>query len=164
MFAYCNNNPVMGCDPCGTCIHNWKFYNCEKCDAFWDGVGDWFVDAYETITSVNQQQALLQTQITMQQNKMVANGAKTMWDAYQRSYELEQESIMLQAQMNIDMFDSPEDIERSIDVIEATLGFSTATYEVGLIIVSPTPVSVKAVAIAVVGVIWGVRGIYRACQ
>ena len=164
MFAYCNNNPVMGCDPCGTCIHNWKFYNCEKCDAFWDGVGDWFVDAYETITSVNQQQALLQTQITMQQNKMVANGAKTMWDAYQRSYELEQESIMLQAQMNIDMFDSPEDIERSIDVIEATLGFSTATYEVGLIIVSPTPVSVKAVAIAVVGVIWGARGIYRACQ
>ena len=53
MFAYCNNNPVMGCDPCGTCVHNWKFYNCEKCDAFWNGVGGWFVDAYDTITSVN---------------------------------------------------------------------------------------------------------------
>ena len=95
---------------------------------------------------------------------MIADAAENMWNAYQRSYELEQESIMRQAQMNIDMFDSSEDIEHSIDVIEATLGFSTATYEVGLIIVSPTPVPVKAVVIAVVGVIWGVRGIYRACQ
>ena len=32
MFAYCNNNPVNGADPCGTCFHRWDFWNdCEKC-------------------------------------------------------------------------------------------------------------------------------------
>ena len=34
MFAYCANNPTNGCDPCGTCIHRWDFWNnCEKCRA-----------------------------------------------------------------------------------------------------------------------------------
>ena len=89
MFAYCNNNPIMGCDPCGTCIHNWKFYDCEKCAAFWSGVGEWFVDTYDTITSVHQQQAQLQTQITMQQNEMIADAAGTVWDAYVHSNELQ---------------------------------------------------------------------------
>ena len=32
MFAYCNNSPVNGCDPCGTCFHRWDFWNdCEEC-------------------------------------------------------------------------------------------------------------------------------------
>ena len=32
MFAYCLNNPVNGCDPCGTCFHRLDFWNdCEKC-------------------------------------------------------------------------------------------------------------------------------------
>ena len=32
IFAYCNNNPIMGCDPCGTCFHRWDFWNdCEDC-------------------------------------------------------------------------------------------------------------------------------------
>ena len=32
MFAYCLNNPVNGCDPCGTCFHRWDFWNdCEEC-------------------------------------------------------------------------------------------------------------------------------------
>ncbi|MBR3895162.1 MAG: RHS repeat-associated core domain-containing protein [Clostridia bacterium] len=32
LFAYCNNNPVNGCDPCGTCFHRWDFWNdCESC-------------------------------------------------------------------------------------------------------------------------------------
>ena len=32
MFAYCGNNPVNGCDPCGTCFHRWDFWNdCESC-------------------------------------------------------------------------------------------------------------------------------------
>ena len=32
MFAYCGNNPLNGCDPCGTCFHRWDFWNdCEKC-------------------------------------------------------------------------------------------------------------------------------------
>jgi hypothetical protein len=32
MFAYCLNNPVNGSDPCGTCFHQWKFWEaCENC-------------------------------------------------------------------------------------------------------------------------------------
>ena len=32
MFAYCENTPINGCDPCGTCIHRWDFWNdCQKC-------------------------------------------------------------------------------------------------------------------------------------
>ena len=32
MFAYCNNNPILGYDPCGTCFHRWDFWNdCEEC-------------------------------------------------------------------------------------------------------------------------------------
>jgi len=33
MFAYCNNNPANGCDPCGTCRHRWDFWNdCPTCE------------------------------------------------------------------------------------------------------------------------------------
>ena len=32
MFAYCLNDPVNGCDPCGSCFHRWDFWNdCEDC-------------------------------------------------------------------------------------------------------------------------------------
>ncbi len=100
MFAYCNNNPVMGCDPCGTCIHNWKFYDCEKCAAFWNGVGQWCVDAYNTINSVYQHQTQLQTQVAMQQNKMIADAAEATWDAYMWSYNQQQEAQLQQATAN----------------------------------------------------------------
>lgn len=163
MFAYCNNNPVNGCDPCGTCFHNWKFYNCEKCAMFWDGVGKWCVDTYDMLNSIHQQQAQLQTQITMQQNKIIADAAKEIWNAYQKGYKLEQEAITFQAKSNIDMFDSPEDIERSIDAIEATVGFSVAAYELAVIATAATP-PVGAVAIAVLGVVWSIRSICRAIQ
>ena len=44
MFAYCSNNPVMGCDPCGTCFHRWDFWNnCEKCGG--KTIGDIVVDS-----------------------------------------------------------------------------------------------------------------------
>ena len=36
MFAYCGNNPVNCCDPCGTCIHYWYLLglvDCESCKA-----------------------------------------------------------------------------------------------------------------------------------
>ena len=39
MFAYCNNTPVNGSDPCGTCHHSmvrWK--KCDRCQA----IEDWF--------------------------------------------------------------------------------------------------------------------------
>ena len=90
-------------------------------------------------------------------------GAIWLWDAYQRGYALEQETMMLQAKTNLDMFDSPEDIERSIDLIEATVGFSMAAYEVATIVTVTHPPA-GAVIWAMVGLVWGGRAIYRALQ
>ena len=50
MYAYSLNNPVNGCDPCGTCFHNWKSYNCEKCTAFWNGVASSIQGAWNDFT------------------------------------------------------------------------------------------------------------------
>ena len=144
----------MGCDPCGTCIHNWKFYNCEKCDAFWNGVGDWFVDAYDTITSVNQQQAQLQTQITMQQNQMIADAAEATWDAYMQSYNMQQEAQLLEAQMMLAV--SPRIIKAGFEAgVEAVIFESSF---LGLSYISnnynkpsPDPVDPKATA-TVIGI------------
>ena len=44
MFAYCVNNPVNGCDPCGTCFHNFSWENCPKCEAFWKSVEEGWND------------------------------------------------------------------------------------------------------------------------
>ena len=55
MFAYCLNNPVNGCDPCGTCFHRLDFWNdCEKCGGKtigdkWDELTTWCKDTYTAI-------------------------------------------------------------------------------------------------------------------
>ena len=123
MFAYCMNNPVMGCDPCGTCIHNWKFYDCEKCAAFWNGVGQWFVDTYNTINSVYQHQTQLQTQVAMQQNKMIADAAEATWDAYMRGYNIQQEAQMMDAQLKADVVSSACNIIIETDAVD--MGMNT---------------------------------------
>ena len=33
MYGYCNNNPVLYCDPCGNCIHFWFLLGLVDCDA-----------------------------------------------------------------------------------------------------------------------------------
>ncbi len=98
MFIYCLSNPVNGCDPCGTCFHRWDFWNdCEECGG--KTFGEKVQEAFTTIKECNEQQALIQTQITMEQNKMIADAAKATWAAYMRSYNLHQESQRMEAQM-----------------------------------------------------------------
>jgi RHS repeat-associated protein len=99
MFAYCLNNPVNSCDPCGTCFHNLKFYDCEKCAAFWNGVGQSCVDTYNRIDSVYQQQMQLETQIIMQQNEIIADTAGAIVDAYVSSVQVQQEMQIREAEM-----------------------------------------------------------------
>ena len=156
IFAYCRNNPVNYFDKGG-----------DRADSFFGWIGEELGKLiYECITGEDhpsRQTEVYENQIIMTQNKMVADTAKTMWDAYQRGYALEQEAILLQAKSNIDMFDSPEDIERSIDIIEATAGFSIAAYETAKIVSVANP-PVGAVFWAIAGIVWGGRAIYRACQ
>ena len=156
MFAYCLNNPVNYSDKSGDLADSYSGW-------LGDLAGELF---YEWITGnehPNHQARELENEITRQQNKMIADVAEKVWDAYQTGYALEQENIMLQAKLTIDMFDSPEDIERSIDIIEATVGFSIAIYEVATIVTVANPPA-GAVVWAVVGVIWGGRAICRALQ
>ena len=52
MFAYCNNNPVNGCDPCGTCFHRWDFWNdCENCGG--ETIKDKLIDYYDNGLTLN---------------------------------------------------------------------------------------------------------------
>ena len=172
MFAYCNNNPVMGCDPCGTCIHNWKFYDCEKCAAFWSGVSEWILDACNTITSVNQQQSLLQTQVTTQQNKMIADAAEATWDAYMWSYNMQQETQQKEAQIMVDVavqvnnyLGTHEDLAQGLSgtgkVVKGVVGIGSG---VGLLIAPiPTPVDdlvgIRKITFGVYNVCYGIAEI-----
>ena len=55
MFAYCNNNPVIGCDPLGTCFHRLDFWNdCSNCggETFgdkWNSFTNWCDDTYNDV-------------------------------------------------------------------------------------------------------------------
>ena len=52
MFAYCLNNPVNGCDPCGTCFHRWDFWNdCEECGG--QTIKEKLIDYYENGLTLN---------------------------------------------------------------------------------------------------------------
>ncbi|MBQ5865475.1 MAG: hypothetical protein IIW56_02205 [Oscillospiraceae bacterium] len=52
MFAYCLNNPVNGCDPCGTCFHRWDFLNdCENCGG--QTIKDKLIDYYDNGLTLN---------------------------------------------------------------------------------------------------------------
>ena len=162
MFAYCGNNPVNGCDPCGTCFHRWDFWNdCDDCGGrtLGEKFGEYAADLYDSHEKQNE----WHRKVDEANFNAMRDSAAAIWDAYQKSYALEQEYIMHQAEMNIDMFDSPADIERSIDIIEGTVGASVAIYNLAIISTAANPPA-GAVIGAVVGVVWAGRALYRALQ
>jgi hypothetical protein len=61
------------------------------------------------------------------------------------------------------MFDSAEDIERSLDVIGSTVGLSTAAYSFVVIVGSSNP-SLWPVVGATVGLLWAGRAVYKSLQ
>ena len=174
MFAYCGNNPVNNADPSGNAFINvdWDFDGLPNSLFIDVGAGAGYAMAgvanssgmAEDVTYAAKKAGKAMGGMAKKVGGWIATGAEFLWDAYMRGYNLQQNAQMQEAQMMIDMFDSPEDVERSIDIISATTGLSVSVYEVAVIIVSPTPVTVKAVAIAVVGAIWGIRELCRALQ
>ena len=140
MFAYCLNNPVNGCDPCGTCFHRWDVWNdCEECggktigdkwDVFsasvsnaWDATIEWCADAYNTYNYAYQQQVEMQAQITRTQTKMIASAAETAWDAYMRGYDVQQTTQREETQMVMNLFSTPETSAKTLGVVGAELVF-----------------------------------------
>ena len=96
-FAYCLNNPVNGCDPCGTCFHRWDFWNdCEKCGGktFGEKLGEYAADVYDMYMMQNE----WQRQVDETNFDSMRDSATAMWDAYEYSIEYE-----AQKQYNQDM-------------------------------------------------------------
>ena len=52
MFAYCNNNPANYSDPCGTCLHNLSFTDCNKCKAIREEVKQMWDDCTTFVSSI----------------------------------------------------------------------------------------------------------------
>ncbi len=84
MFAYCLNNPVNGCDPCGSCFHRWDFWNdCAKCGGktigdHWNDFTSWCNSAYNYVTNADPQTAkknLEKDHFTFYRGSMVFTGS-----------------------------------------------------------------------------------------
>ena len=88
MFAYCNNNPVNGCDPCGTCFHRLDFWNdCEKCGGrtIRDKANDAIAFCEEMFISASKayyDQALIEAQIAQQQIQIIGDSTRYVFDSY----------------------------------------------------------------------------------
>lgn len=148
MFAYCLNNPVNGCDPCGTCFHNWKFYNCEECDAFWNGVGEWCVDTYNRIYSIRQQEVQLQTQITIQQNEIIADAAESVWDFYMDELERQRDAQLNNSMALIEGIEYlTSDFDNDLGLATAIASMHTVSYGIATIVLTANPVSATAGAV-----------------
>lgn len=132
MFAYCENNTVMGYDPCGTCLHQWKFWNdCEKCGGrtFSQKVADYI----NRINAINQQTAQLENEIIAQQNSAIQESAEALWDAYKLSNQLESTQQQQQSRMVsdfvVDRFSTPEKAANTFNACSWVLGAAAAIYK-----------------------------------
>ena len=156
MFAYCLNNPVMYIDPTGAIPFEEGFFDEEFQEA-----AKWLYEFLTGREHPDRQAQRKNEEIIEKQNEATLQFFSYLWDAYKRSYELEQEAARRQAQLNLEMFDSPEDIEQSFDIIGATVGFSTVAYNIGISILAANP-SICAIAGATLALAWSVREIIRA--
>ena len=168
VFAYCGNNPVNGYDPCGTCIHNWRLYDCEECAAFGNGVGEWFVDKYNRITNVHQQQTQLEVQIIMEQNEIVADATqavfvdvpKAMWNAYVHSNELAMEAqyrndMATKHAIESEIASWRDDPARAGDFVFMVGGNITAYIGYAALAATPGVGPALSVAFGIASAIWG---------
>ena len=168
MFAYCLNNPVNGCDPCGTCFHRWDFWNdCEKCGGKTlgnkvDDAIEWCVDKGNTINYVYQQQAEAQMQLTMLQNELITDAAGILWDAHMHSIEMEMQAQYGQdiaiIKASVYLADNPP---VAIDVATGAVGTALSYVGYATAAAGVTIPVVGQVAIGVVGVACGIWGMYR---
>ena len=167
MFAYCLNNPVVLADSSGTAAHIGFSADGQIHDAPWrigsPGGGCWPQDIHYSRQNYSSASEKFYTVMALRfVRNNITDFGHNLQDAYTKSYMMYHEAKILEAQLMIDMFDTPEDIERSIDIIESTLGFEIAVYEVAVICV--TNPTAGAVLLAAGGAIWGIRALYRACM
>ena len=108
MFAYCLNNPVNGCDPCGTCFHRLDFWNdCEKCggktlgeklNTFATEIYDYGIDVYDAHMMQNE----WQRQVDQNSFRAMRDSTVAVCDAYIQGYNRQQELQLAETQMTLE--------------------------------------------------------------
>jgi len=156
MFAYCNNNPVMRCDPCGTCFHRWDFWNdCEDCGG--QTIGSKMLDYFNRINSIQQQQMELNNRITTEQIQIVQDSAQYMWDAYVHSNEL-QVQTQYQQHMEVKVFfeDTFSSVARGGDFVVMVISTGSTYAAYAAVVAAPGAVAVLELAIGVGTTVWSI--------
>ena len=158
LFAYCNNNPVNGCDPCGTCFHRWDFWNdCDKCG------GETFKEKWNNFTnrisSVYSAQQETDRRIHETQIQIIRETTRKGFEVYSHGVELETEAQIQKHKTVIKVGEYFADNPLiAIDAATATIGVSTTL--ICLVGVTSIPVAGQ-VALGTVGLVCGAWGVYR---
>ena len=72
LFAYCGNNAPNACDPCGTCLHRWDFWNdCDSCGGRkindkWNDFSNWCTNTYGEIKNFVTNDDIITTKLNLQ--------------------------------------------------------------------------------------------------
>ena len=140
MFAYCCNNPVNGCDPCGTCFHRWDFWNdCDKCGG--KNLGTKIGDAVSAVGSavvsvrkavgnavVTTGKAIGSAAITV--GKTLGNVAMSAWNWTESAAQIAWEGVKAAGKavgnFVVDRFSTPEKASNTLSVIGFTLDVAAA--------------------------------------
>ena len=64
-----------------------------------------------------------EVQVIQEQNEIIADATKTMWDAYQSGYAIQRENHRRETQMMVDLFATPETTAKTLNVVGAELAF-----------------------------------------
>ena len=95
MFAYCNNNPVIFCDPCGYCIHRWDFWNdCNRCGA--KSIVDKLKNCISQITNYYNLQTEIESDIAIAQLQITTGYINNAKEVYSQQTEVQNKLKMIQ--------------------------------------------------------------------
>jgi len=175
MFAYCNNTPATGCDPCGTCFHRIDFWNdCEECGG--KTYADKASEYTEKLISAYEELSRIQNDISTAKLERAKKVHVALVDNYLHSLEIENHVRTQQAQMVTDFvydrFSTIEKTNNTLDIMSGTLtvaaGYAGGVCA-GLAIPTlgmsvPTAGAVAMVCGISAGVIQLVKGILNACR
>ena len=142
MFAYCLNNPVRYVDKTGNTAD-------DPAGMAGQAIAEWLYELITGQSHPNHQTRALEAQVAAEQGKMMVKAGKAVWDAYQSSYEREQEAVTNQAKANISVFDSVEDCWQSLKIIMEVNSFAVACYKTAAIATAAGQINVGAIFLGV---------------
>ena len=167
MFTYCLNNPAILADNSGNAAQICFGYDGAWNDSPWKNDSPGGGGLPQGIHTPQQDYGSVADKFyTVRAAQFVGNQISNfghkLQEGYTQSYTMYHEAKIHEAHLMLAMFDTPKDIERSIDIITSTVGLEYAIYKVAEVsIVNP---AAGAVAFTALGVIWAARELYRAAN